>query len=128
MDDSEDSDEDSADDEESEESYDDASSVDHSLRRAGVGMIGGSTTRSAELDKYLRTKVERMGHMLAPPTPPSSRAESPARRRKARREPESPLTSSVASLAPSDASGECGSGCDECHSGSSDAIEYVAEA
>ncbi|KAL8286627.1 hypothetical protein RQP46_004155 [Phenoliferia psychrophenolica] len=125
------SDEDSADDEDSELSCEDESSVDdHSLRHAGVGMIGGSTTRSAELDKYLRTKIERMGHMLdAPSTPPTSRAESPARRsRKAHRAEveETPLTSSVVSLE-SEGSVECGSGCEECTDGTSDAIEYAAE-
>lgn len=47
------------------------SDASHNLRRAGVGMIGGSKTQSFELEKYLRTKVERMGHLLAPPpTPP----------------------------------------------------------
>lgn len=43
------------------------SSVAYHLRRAGVGMIGASTTSSPELDKYLRTKIERMGHMLTAP-------------------------------------------------------------
>lgn len=43
------------------------SSAAYHLRRAGVGMIGGSTTSSPELDKYLRTKIERMGHMLTAP-------------------------------------------------------------
>ena len=27
-------------------------------------MVGGSATRSVELERYLRTKVERMGHLL----------------------------------------------------------------
>jgi GTP cyclohydrolase II len=31
-------------------------------RRAGVGLIGASKTSGPELEKYLRTKVERMGH------------------------------------------------------------------
>jgi GTP cyclohydrolase II len=31
-------------------------------RQAGVGLLGASTTRGPELDKYLRTKIERMGH------------------------------------------------------------------
>nr|XP_019050262.1 GTP cyclohydrolase II [Kwoniella bestiolae CBS 10118]OCF29192.1 GTP cyclohydrolase II [Kwoniella bestiolae CBS 10118] len=31
-------------------------------RRAGVGLIGGGKARGPELEKYLRTKVERMGH------------------------------------------------------------------
>ncbi|BGP21285.1 GTP cyclohydrolase II [Rhodotorula toruloides] len=44
------------------------SSRAYHLRRAGVGMIGGSVTSSPELDKYLRTKVEKMGHMLSHPT------------------------------------------------------------
>jgi GTP cyclohydrolase II len=33
-------------------------------RRAGVGLLGATTTRAPELDKYLRTKIERMGHMI----------------------------------------------------------------
>jgi len=36
-------------------------------RRGGVGMIGGGETRSEELDRYLKTKVERMGHILELP-------------------------------------------------------------
>ncbi len=31
-------------------------------RRAGVGLIGAGKARGPELEKYLRTKVERMGH------------------------------------------------------------------
>jgi GTP cyclohydrolase II len=31
-------------------------------RRAGVGMIGAGKAHGGELEKYLRTKVERMGH------------------------------------------------------------------
>jgi GTP cyclohydrolase II len=31
-------------------------------RRAGVGLIGAGAVRGPELEKYLRTKVERMGH------------------------------------------------------------------
>lgn len=31
-------------------------------RRAGVGLLGASTASGPELEKYLRTKVERMGH------------------------------------------------------------------
>lgn len=31
-------------------------------RRAGVGLIGAGKASGAELEKYLRTKVERMGH------------------------------------------------------------------
>lgn len=33
-------------------------------RIGGVTMIGGNVTHGQELEKYLRTKVERMGHML----------------------------------------------------------------
>ena len=33
-------------------------------RMEGVTMIGGNVARGPELEKYLRTKVERMGHML----------------------------------------------------------------
>ncbi|ORX36500.1 GTP cyclohydrolase II-domain-containing protein [Kockovaella imperatae] len=37
---------------------------DWRARRAGVGMIGAGRTYGPELEKYLRTKVERMGHMI----------------------------------------------------------------
>lgn len=33
-------------------------------RKAGVTMIGGDMARGADLNKYLRTKILRMGHML----------------------------------------------------------------
>ncbi|WRT65599.1 GTP cyclohydrolase II [Kwoniella shivajii] len=36
-------------------------------RRAGVGLIGAGAAKGAELEKYLRTKVERMGHMIEIP-------------------------------------------------------------
>jgi GTP cyclohydrolase II len=36
-------------------------------RKGGIGMIGGGETRSPELDRYLRTKVEQMGHILELP-------------------------------------------------------------
>ncbi|GAA5899018.1 hypothetical protein JCM6882_004593 [Rhodosporidiobolus microsporus] len=48
-----------------------AASLAYHLRRAGVGMIGASTTASPELEKYLRTKIERMGHMLSVPGTPT---------------------------------------------------------
>ena len=35
---------------------------DWRLRRAGVGMIGAGKAQGKELEKYLRTKVEKMGH------------------------------------------------------------------
>ncbi|KAJ1018120.1 hypothetical protein NDA16_004986 [Ustilago loliicola] len=41
--------------------------IDHVLRRSGTTMIGASITKGPELEKYLRTKVERMGHLLALP-------------------------------------------------------------
>ena len=37
-------------------------------RIGGITMIGGNVTHGPELEKYLRTKVERMGHMLDLPT------------------------------------------------------------
>lgn len=44
-------------DEKSEREYD-----EWRLRRSGVGLIGGARTHGPELEKYLKTKVERMGH------------------------------------------------------------------
>ena len=50
-----------------------------SLNRTGVGMIGSGTTHSVELEKYLKTKIERMGHMLqVPSTPPSTPMGAPS--------------------------------------------------
>lgn len=49
----------------------DGRDVGYELRRAGATLIGATTTRSVELDTYLRTKVQRMGHMLDLPTPAS---------------------------------------------------------
>lgn len=101
----------------------DESDEEHNLRRAGVGMIGASVTRSAELDKYLRTKVERMGHLLAvPPTPPASRADSRAGGRKHRH---SALADSVVSVRTDEGSLECGSGCEQC--GEERGVESEAE-
>ncbi|ODO04738.1 GTP cyclohydrolase II [Cryptococcus amylolentus CBS 6273] len=37
---------------------------DWRMRRAGVGLIGSSKAQGPELEKYLRTKVERMGHII----------------------------------------------------------------
>ncbi|KAI5120930.1 hypothetical protein M0805_002910 [Coniferiporia weirii] len=37
------------------------------LRSAGATLLGASATQSPELEKYLRTKVLRMGHMLSLP-------------------------------------------------------------
>lgn len=41
--------------------------LEHHQRRAGATMIGASLTRGPELEKYLRTKVEKMGHLLDVP-------------------------------------------------------------
>ena len=38
------------------------------LRSAGATLIGGGVTHGPELEKYLRTKVLRMGHMLSLPS------------------------------------------------------------
>ncbi|WVQ78762.1 GTP cyclohydrolase II [Cryptococcus sp. DSM 104549] len=37
---------------------------DWRMRRAGVGLIGAGRASGPELEKYLRTKVERMGHLI----------------------------------------------------------------
>ncbi|OWT37765.1 GTP cyclohydrolase II [Cryptococcus neoformans] len=37
---------------------------DWRMRRAGVGLIGAGMASGPELEKYLRTKVERMGHII----------------------------------------------------------------
>ncbi|GAA5836126.1 hypothetical protein JCM11251_007376 [Rhodosporidiobolus azoricus] len=52
-----------------------AASLAYHLRRSGVGMIGASRTASPELEKYLRTKIERMGHMLSAPGTPTGEGE-----------------------------------------------------
>ncbi|GAA5975114.1 hypothetical protein JCM11641_000044 [Rhodosporidiobolus odoratus] len=56
-----------------------AASLSYHMRHAGVGMIGASTTASPELEKYLRTKIERMGHMLHVPGEGDGNAESHSR-------------------------------------------------
>ncbi|KAN0064009.1 GTP cyclohydrolase II [Thecaphora frezii] len=56
-------DEDEDDDDNEEEEY-----INSVLRKSGATMIGGSITKSVELEKYLRTKVEKMGHLLTLPT------------------------------------------------------------
>ncbi|KAI5481483.1 GTP cyclohydrolase II [Pseudohyphozyma bogoriensis] len=91
--------------EEDDEEFSSDSDASHNLRRAGVGMIGAGVTRSAELDKYLRTKVERMGHLLKLPTQSSGGKKTPG---------EHPLASSVTSLETDSGSLACGSGCEEC--------------
>ncbi|CAO1634439.1 unnamed protein product [Jaminaea pallidilutea] len=57
------SDSDESEEESSEDEY-----QSYLMRSGGATMIGGSATRSVELERYLRTKVERMGHMLDLPT------------------------------------------------------------
>lgn len=41
--------------------------VAHILRRSGATMTGAGVTRGNDLEKYLRTKVEKMGHLLELP-------------------------------------------------------------
>lgn len=43
-------------------------SVAHESRKAGATMIGGGAAHGVDLEKYLRTKVLRMGHLLELPT------------------------------------------------------------
>lgn len=51
--------------------------VDHILRRSGATAVGASMTRGPELEKYLRTKVQRMGHLLdLPPDQTSLRKQA----------------------------------------------------
>ncbi|WVN90473.1 GTP cyclohydrolase II [Cryptococcus depauperatus CBS 7841] len=38
--------------------------LDWMKRRAGIGLIGAGKASGPELEKYLRTKVERMGHLI----------------------------------------------------------------
>lgn len=104
------------DDDDEEEDYSTDSDASHNLRRSGVGMIGASTTRSAELDKYLRTKIERMGHLLdMPATPPSTRTGTPQHRHRPKKVPavaKVSMMSSVTSPRTDEGSLECGSGCE----------------
>lgn len=53
--------------------------VSHLMRRSGATMLGGSITRGPELEKYLRTKVERMGHLLE--LPPGEVAQEATKRK-----------------------------------------------
>jgi len=39
--------------------------ADHAAREQGATMIGASAVRGADLDKYIRAKVEKMGHLLS---------------------------------------------------------------
>ncbi|EJU06578.1 hypothetical protein DACRYDRAFT_113247 [Dacryopinax primogenitus] len=47
-------------------------------RTKGATIVGGGVVRSEELEKYLRTKVMRMGHLLDLPTVPSAARENGA--------------------------------------------------
>ncbi|QRW02093.1 GTP cyclohydrolase II [Ceratobasidium sp. AG-Ba] len=49
--------------EDSDDSYD-----EHLLRRGGATLIGGGAAHGVELERYLATKVQRMGHMLDLPS------------------------------------------------------------
>lgn len=75
------------------------SSAMYQLRHSGVGMIGRSTTASPELDKYLRTKIERMGHMLVAPSESSSTTASRGGKKGVH-----PLSESTTSLSPKEGS------------------------
>lgn len=55
----------------------------HLLRSNGATLIGGAATRGPELEKYLRTKVERMGHLLDLP-PEQAQAQAAQRKRQQR--------------------------------------------
>jgi GTP cyclohydrolase II len=50
-----------------EHEHDHSSSCAFDGARQGVTMIGTSAARGADLDKYIKAKVEKMGHMLAVP-------------------------------------------------------------
>lgn len=49
--------------EDSDDSFD-----EHQLRRNGATLIGGGAAHGVELERYLATKVQRMGHMLDLPS------------------------------------------------------------
>ena len=145
-------DEDEYDDDDDDSIASEMSEVEHGLRRAGVGMVGASTTRSPELEKYLRTKIERMGHLIDAPSmqaaaaalsgggerkkknrdeaQAASASRASARRRPAPHPHASTLAGSVASLAATDeASLVCGDDdCSDCrqqeqqHTSSDDAL------
>ena len=72
-------------DEDDDEEEDDAKEAQEdyliAMNRTGVGMIGAGTTQSAELDRYLRTKIERMGHLLVVPNPPPNTPTASTERR-----------------------------------------------
>lgn len=66
------------------ESDDDANSdsshssfTDQQLRRGGATMIGGGAAHGPELERYLRTKVQRMRHMIDLPTSSASTSTAP---------------------------------------------------
>lgn len=54
----------SQDDEGEEEDGDSDDYQQHMLRSSGATLIGGAAARGVELERYLRTKIERMGHLL----------------------------------------------------------------
>ena len=90
------------------------------LRRSGVGMIGAGDTQSPELERYLRTKVARMGHILDLPSSEASSASDlrhDAIMRSAARpqRPKLTMADSVASLAETDPEGvDCGCAGSDC--------------
>lgn len=108
-------------------------------RGAGVGMIGAGSTDSAELDKYLKTKVQRMGHMLALPSPftqpstpvheiPQPILEGKRRKLKSKRKEPSSLIKqnmqdSIGNLVTDTESLKCSDDCECGHSGQGSAEE-----
>ena len=66
---------DDVDDEDDMASDESASSFNaYTLRNTGATLIGGTVTRGSDLERYLRTKIERMGHLLSEPgSSPGSR-------------------------------------------------------
>lgn len=69
-------DEESDDDEEDDDEEESDGYEQHLLRASGATLIGGAAARGVELERYLRTKVERMGHLLD--LPPTAQAQSGA--------------------------------------------------
>lgn len=64
----------SEDDDDDDDAYD-----QHMLRASGATLIGGAAARGPELEKYLRTKVERMGHILDLPSQEQATAKTSKR-------------------------------------------------
>lgn len=138
----------SATEEEEEEWFEDDSESESGTseyeRGAGVGMIGAGLTDSAELDKYLKTKVQRMGHMLALPSPftqpstPVSEIPQPnmleGKRRKLKTKKKEPsalikqnMQDSIGNLVTDTESLKCSDDCECGHSGQEQALHSAEE-